>query len=689
MANVLPQTYVMELSQRSADIVHENKNGDYTSHFSEPITLKAGDELAMRMASIDSQRSDSESVVISEPGMHLSMMFSYFDNNYQIEPSTAQTVKYQYGNVASAYTPNYKVHATYVGPGLLQLNSFEVKYEGGKPNGLGESFSNVASMISMPQFSWIDREGNHQQNTGSIEVVSAGDAFTNGKFGIPSGKSKDPYQYVGVNPGDGTDGKWEPFIVTEAKDNIGGSAALFTGGTTGFPYPYGYQGDPIIFKKGSLSLNGMIGFTLINNQLDAFDKAYTLINNVGSSFKSTGNQNTVVVTDPQAKISLFKQTEGILIAPGRYDRSTLAQIITQKFTEVGLTSIKEVGGNQTFAAGTNLVFRANQDPFSDVLFREIPDEGSATDLTFDATNSYVYNQGAGANSTVQVGARKFAIEYGVTGNTFQVTAAHQAINQGVAGTGTPPTGGSEGKDQIAYFYEAGPPIKYTEVLAATGIVVHSLLDDTGNSLFWKDVLGLYDNWITPTHKTDGGIEYYTLQDFAGKTTAESAQISVFDQTNFRGGAYPTANTFFDTTALPTKAIIGDSPKVNASTGAYYMLEITGLNLSQSNYIDDSENRANVSAIISKQYDQNDTVTGFADSAIPYVHRGMPVKVSGARVRILDPISKSVVPTLGPENTVMLQVSTTAQVYVPPNAQKVKQAKNQNAPSQQQLTGMTS
>lgn len=65
----IPQTTVLELSQRSADIVHINnngdpRNGDFTVHFAEPITLKEGDQLNLRMASIDSQRATTESVVI-------------------------------------------------------------------------------------------------------------------------------------------------------------------------------------------------------------------------------------------------------------------------------------------------------------------------------------------------------------------------------------------------------------------------------------------------------------------------------------------------------------------------------------------------------------------------------------------------------------------------------------------------
>jgi len=78
----LPSTTILELSQRDADVVHTNangqpRNGDYTSNFAETITLNEGDQLNLRMASIDSQRATTESIVIPPQGQILSMQYSY------------------------------------------------------------------------------------------------------------------------------------------------------------------------------------------------------------------------------------------------------------------------------------------------------------------------------------------------------------------------------------------------------------------------------------------------------------------------------------------------------------------------------------------------------------------------------------------------------------------------------------
>ena len=124
-------------------------------------------------------------------------------------------------------------------------------------------------------------------------------------------------------------------------------------------------------------------------------------------------------------------------------------------------------------------------------------------------------------------------------------------------------------------------------------------------------------------------------------------------------------TFISTTATPTFSVVGDSPVVNTE-GTFYLLEIQGLNVTQSDFIDSDETMPNISAIISKQYNANDIVTGFSDSGIPYVHRGEPQMISSARVRILDPTTKNVVSTLGQRNDVFLNLTTARPVYNPQN-----------------------
>jgi len=172
----------------------------------------------------------------------------------------------------------------------------------------------------------------------------------------------------------------------------------------------------------------------------------------------------------------------------------------------------------------------------------------------------------------------------------------------------------------------------------------------------------------PTATADDGVLYFTKEalspsDGNDKFPHESAEIVTFDPDNTRVNNAPTTTQFVDTATTPTYAVVGDSPVVNTE-GTFYLLEIQGLNVAQSDFIDSDENMPNVSAVISKQYNANDIVTGFSDAGIPYVHRGAPQMISSARVRILDPTTKEVVTTLGNRNDVFLNLTTAAPIYNP-------------------------
>jgi hypothetical protein len=86
---------------------------------------------------------------------------------------------------------------------------------------------------------------------------------------------------------------------------------------------------------------------------------------------------------------------------------------------------------------------------------------------------------------------------------------------------------------------------------------------------------------------------------------------------------------------------------------FYLISISGI--SQRYLYDDKLDLA-ISGIVSKQYNASDLIVGFGDSSITYVHQGMPKKLSNIRIRILDPKTKQVATDLGPNNTVLLQIT---------------------------------
>ena len=61
------------------------------------------------------------------------------------------------------------------------------------------------------------------------------------------------------------------------------------------------------------------------------------------------------------------------------------------------------------------------------------------------------------------------------------------------------------------------------------------------------------------------------------------------------------------------------------------------------------------AAVSKQYNANDFVTGYADSGVVYEHVGATQILSSLRLRILDPQTKELSGGLGTNSTIILEV----------------------------------
>tara|TARA_R110002096_G_scaffold118296_2_gene256172 strand:- start:417 stop:2513 length:2097 start_codon:yes stop_codon:yes gene_type:complete len=679
----LPSTTILELSQRDADVVHTNangqpRNGDYTSNFAETITLNEGDQLNLRMASIDSQRATTESIVIPPQGQILSMQYSYYDNNYEIPtPNTASGVppkdpaqqKVQFGTRGSGdtpYEPTFTAHVAYIEPGALRLESFTLTGGGSKPyNVPGDTVLPVCA-ITVPLFSWSDATtGELRTNTGSLSIGDSNVGSNNapnisrkgskGSYGDGGQKLLDNYEYIGCTvPADPLAEKYSDLVsavVCKPLGQLNATQKNAINRCSGFP-PHSASFF-IDFKEGSLRLIGVIGIIMASREISSggirpvTDSGVGLYSQSGLSNWRETSQSTQVIATVGAK-QLVTRTAGIRIEGGRYDRTTLAQIITEELTEVGLTTALQPGGSSVFGANTDLQLRMDDAKNELLLFTQIPDNTGDT-LVFDANTSYQYPTSA----TTTIGARIFALEYGTVGDAYQISNMHQSLNSGLTA--------EKAQEQAAIFStNTASKAEYHQLLASTGIVIHDLFPKD----FWANTLGLYDRLVVPLRLDTNGVEFFTAADIADKITTETAQIQSFSQANQRGTPAPQAAspgdivaTYFNTTDNPTKSIIGDTPSISESSGTYYIIEITGLNVPQSNLISNNQNYANISAIVSKQYDSDDIVTGFADSAIPYVHRGLPVKLSSARVRILDPISKEVVTTLGDQNSVFLQVNS--------------------------------
>jgi hypothetical protein len=114
---------------------------------------------------------------------------------------------------------------------------------------------------------------------------------------------------------------------------------------------------------------------------------------------------------------------------------------------------------------------------------------------------------------------------------------------------------------------------------------------------------------------------------------------------------PSAEYFYATETVIS--IEADTELLNNDSG-YYLIELVGL---KTDYLNDNgQQLPAIMNVASKNYNQGGYITGYGDGSITYTNTGEPYMLSSLRVRILDPITKTPITTIGPKNSVFVQVS---------------------------------
>jgi hypothetical protein len=127
-------------------------------------------------------------------------------------------------------------------------------------------------------------------------------------------------------------------------------------------------------------------------------------------------------------------------------------------------------------------------------------------------------------------------------------------------------------------------------------------------------------------------------------------------------------TYFDVTGQ-SRAIIGETVSINTD-GGFFLIEVLSAFRRQGSYIDNRESRPQITAVVSSQYDSNNSITGYSDSGVPFVHHGASYIISDCTVRILNPLTKQPATNLGENNCIWIQVDKA------PQAQQLKQPQPQ-------------
>ncbi len=169
---------ILECNQNNAD--HVFHNGKYVSAFATGIPFYTGDTISARLCSIDSQKSDTNTIIIATD-LTASIIFSYYDCDYTFE-ANKNTLS------GAAWTgPTLQYYAGYGQIQLEQLNTCRI------------DLPPVQSTYTVKVwFSWIDANGN-------LQADDVNNKFGYSYFGI--GVYDPPYyndQFVDCSPVIGT-----------------------------------------------------------------------------------------------------------------------------------------------------------------------------------------------------------------------------------------------------------------------------------------------------------------------------------------------------------------------------------------------------------------------------------------------------------------------------------------------------
>lgn len=73
------------------------------------------------------------------------------------------------------------------------------------------------------------------------------------------------------------------------------------------------------------------------------------------------------------------------------------------------------------------------------------------------------------------------------------------------------------------------------------------------------------------------------------------------------------------------------------------------------YLTGGDKSKSIQAIVSRNYTQNNFITGYSDSGITYEHKGESFLLSNIRTRILSADTKDLEPNLGSNNYIILNI----------------------------------
>lgn len=245
--------------------------------------------------------------------------------------------------------------------------------------------------------------------------------------------------------------------------------------------------------------------------------------------------------------------------------------------------------------------------------------------------------------TYMVGASQLALDYNSDSQTFQWSFIHTPMTDPVTGDV------ANALYRSSFTYNAGVdnyigPLKYQT--RQSGVFFTKLEPES----FWND-LG-FDIPSTVVDISNG----ISTTEVNAKTTNNQLGLSTILARSPAGNSiivnqsYDTFQCQYlaDTNIVPLQA----QTTYRVSESGFFLISLDlGFN---NDYSDGDKVYSNISAIASKQWQANDFVSMFGDSAIPYIHHGSPYQLQSAKVKIMDK-DKNIVRGLKPNSSIFIQI----------------------------------
>ena len=668
------ETVIVELNQRASEY---SKPGEYRVQLAQPIIINEGDQLSFRMASIDTLKTSADTIVI-DTDTTLTAIYSYYEVDYSLTDKANFAKNGIWAGDGQGH-PTFDYYAAYNEVGTEEILAITGTILGYYPPTQGNysltggsfivgTFGTGANvdppMQFIATFSYLDQNSELQYikfSASTVAVVANPD---------PQWRAT---AYGTVDPGTQSLNPGQFYLY-----NLDGSSIT----------------QSVIFKTGSFKLaaiSGHWGGRYIENGPDFVPS----FGPTGSFAPQNGGQGTGydtefvmlaqqfafnITANPLVKTGLVLdlQTTSAVLKAGRYDPGSLAVELTQLFSSAD--GLVNYNGQNLFQPLNPILTRTDGPLNSSMVFRRVDISAGTSDISFNNSNTYSYNDWAGTEEAIPyfIGASTFSIEYGQAGPVFQLSYAHTPLSN--------PSRPGEQDIGIFHYVDNANKLQFQIVKAAGGIAIHGL--EPGS--FWSQSIGLRDKLIVPLSKDSNGVHYYEKQALLNSITEGFQGVGTFmlPATANPDGSYPdprkvtpippAGNPVYIDVTGQSRAIIGELPSENVSEG-FFLVEVLNFFRRTGGYLDDQENRINIAAICSTQYLNSNTVTAFADSGIPYVHRGAPYIISEAFVRILDPVTKQPSLGLGPNTTIFLQVDRMLQTDLPMPDIKAPQEAHEGVP----------